>query len=496
MTDDELSEILVEGSTTLKTAMNRIDRAGTGMVVVVEGGRLRGTATDGDVRRSILSGATLDTPVREVMTEDPVYLRRDWSSERIAEYLEGVSVDDLVPEHRMLLAPVVDADDRVVDVAYVTHDGDVSGTLLDTLPAKGATHEPARISGGNGVSTVLVIGGAGYIGSVLSRKLLEQGYRVRVLDNLTYGDHGIADLYSHDRFRFVEGDMRSIEAIMEGIRGADALIHLGALVGDPASAIDPQKTLEVNYHAVRLAASICKYHQVNRFIFASTCSVYGESERPDDVLTERSPLNPVSLYAKSKIESERALLELEDENFSPTIFRMATVYGLSPRMRFDLVVNVLSAKAYTEGVVPIFGGDQYRPNVHVADAAQAYVDCLETPIETVSGETYNVGSNEQNYRILEVGEIVESCFPGAEIDRQPERTDERTYQVDFSKAREQLGFEAGHTIADCCRELRRAFDEGRFQDFTATKYNNYETLQEDSSIFDEGGTGTPESTST
>jgi nucleoside-diphosphate-sugar epimerase len=477
--DLALADVFVEPTADLTTAMGRIDRAETGMVVVAEDDHIRGTVTDGDIRRSILEGATLDTPVGEVMTEDPVVVREEWSAATIADRLQDAQVDDLVPQHRSLLVPVIDADGRVVDLAQVDQDGEVVGRLR-------SDDDSGRVAeSGTAVSSVLIIGGAGYIGSVLSRQLLAEGYRVRVLDNLTYGDHGVADLYDRDGFTLVEGDMRSIETVVEAIEGVDAVIHLGALVGDPASAIEPQKTLELNYHSVRLAASICKHHQINRFVFASTCSVYGESERPDDLLTETSPTNPVSLYGRSKLESEQAVLEMEDENFSPTVFRMATVYGLSPRMRFDLVVNVLSAKAQTEGTVPVFGGDQYRPNVHVADAARAYVDCLETPIDTVSGEVYNVGSNAQNHRILEVGRIVESCFPEATLDHQPEKEDDRTYQVEFTKIRDELGYEPERTIEDACREIREAFESGRFDDYPASKYSNYQTLQGDNPIFGE-----------
>jgi nucleoside-diphosphate-sugar epimerase len=271
--------------------------------------------------------------------------------------------------------------------------------------------------------------------------------------------------------------MRSIERIVESIKGVDAVIHLGALVGDPASSIDSQKTLELNYHSVEMAANICKYHQINRFIFASTCSVYGLPENPEELLSEGDALNPVSLYAQSKVESERALLNLSDDNFSPTIFRMATIYGLSERMRFDLVVNILTAKAYHEGAIPIFGGKQYRPNVHVRDASQAYIDCLEAPINEVDREIFNVGSNEQNYQIEEIGEMVSEVFPDAELDFQRDNEDDRSYQVDFSKIRSTLGFEPEHTIKDGVREIRDAVEEGRFENFEDPKYSNYKTLE-------------------
>lgn len=482
MTIKNFSTLVVDESTAVEQAMHQIDRAETGIVFVVSDGSLVGTATDGDIRRGILSGISLEAPVATVMTEDAVTLNRDWPPETIEDYLDDVPVADLVPDHRMLVVPVVDEQDRVVDAAFVSQDGEVVRTLKGTVTTVGKSAADEGYAS-NGISSVLVIGGAGYIGSTLSRELLAAGYRVRVLDNLIYGDQGVADLYGNERFEFVEGDMRSIETLVESIQEMDAVIHLGALVGKPASSINSQRTLEINYHATKLAASICKYHQINRFIFASTCSVYGESEYPNELLTEESPLNPVSLYAKSKAESERALLSMEEENFSPTVFRMATVYGLSPRMRFDLVVNILSAKAHTENTIPIFGGDQYRPNVHVADAAQAYVDCLEAPIDKISGEVYNVGSNEQNYRIMEVGEIISSCFPEAEIDRQVSKEDDRTYQVDFSKISAEIGFEVERGIADACENIRAAFEEGEFDDYTASSYNNYQSLEEPNPIF-------------
>lgn len=463
----------------LKGAMAKIDLSGRGIVYVVDDdGRLEGTATDGDIRRGILNGLDVSAPIAEVMNTDPTTVRESWSVAEMKAAIPQSEIQEKTTRRDALPLPVLDDAGHVVDSTYVTYDGE----FISTPP-----QEPSN------VNTVVVIGGAGYIGSVLSRKLLSAGYDVRVLDSLTYGRGSVDALVGHDRFELVEGDMRSIETVMRAVKGADAVMHLGAIVGEPATKLEPQRTLELNYHATRLIAGICKYHQVNRFVFASTCSVYGESDSPQDRLTEQSPLNPVSLYAKSKIESERAILDMEDENFSPTVFRMATIYGLSPRMRFDLVVNILSAKAYTEGTVPIFGGDQYRPLVHVADASRAYIDCLHAPIDRVSGEVYNVGSDEQNYRILEVGEIVASCFPDAEIDRQPQQEDERTYQVSFSKIRDELGFEPEWTIPDCCEEIEAAFEEGRFEDFTAAKYNNYRSLQNDNPFLGTGETDVAES---
>jgi nucleoside-diphosphate-sugar epimerase len=467
---DHVEELIVETSTPIREVMQTIDQGAEGIAFVTNGSELAGVVTDGDIRSGILNGVSLSESVEAVMNTNPVVVYESWDSQRRREELTEHDVASKVTSHSSLLVPVLDDADRVVGMEYVSADG----TRL------GGAEMPVTRS----IDTVLVIGGAGYIGSGLSRKLLNAGFNVRVLDKAVYGTQGIDELRENDDFNFLRGDMRSIEDVMDAITGVDAVVHLGALVGDPASGIDTQKTLEMNYHATHTIASICKYHQINRFIFASTCSVYGQSYDEERRLIEDDELNPVSMYAKTKIESEKALLDLADENFSPTIFRMATIYGLSNRMRFDLVVNILSAKAHFEGEIPIFGGDQYRPNVHVRDAAQAYVDCLEAPIEDVGGEVFNVGSNDQNYQISEIGRKVAEVFPEADIDWHRDKEDHRSYQVDFSKIRDVMDYEVKETIVSGAEEIKAALEGGRFQDYTAATYNNYKTLKEDELIFD------------
>lgn len=444
----------------IRDAITRIDRSESGGIVVVnDENQLVGIATVERLRQTLLDGVAPDAPVATVVNEDPVVV----DSGGGARTVEGMSElhEDGTRDRETVVAPVVDENDRVVDVTTVE--------LTDDAADDSA-------SATNGVDTVLVVGGAGYLGSVLCRQLLADGFDVRVLDPLMYGDAGIADLTGNDRFTLFRGDARSVETVLDAIDGVDAVVHLGGIVGDPASEIDPKKTLEYNLHSTQLLASICKYHGINRFVFASTCSVYGRSVAGDRRLSEDDDRNPVSLYARLKIQSERALRDLADGHFAPTILRMATVYGRSPRMRFDLVGNILPAKAHSNGVIPVFGGDQYRPNVHVADAARAYIECLTAPIEDVGDTVFNVGSNQQNYRIDELATIVADCFPDASIDYHEEQTDERSYRVEFDRIRTTLGFEPEQTVRDHCLELKNAFESGAYGDYTATRYSNYETL--------------------
>lgn len=449
----------------IRDAIMRIERSESGGIVVVDDERrLVGTATTGRLRRKLRDGVTPDTPVSTVVDEDPIVVDASGSVRTI----DGTPDDQGDTGRDTVVAPVVGEEETVVDVTTVE--------LTDGAPREIDSKSNSVETNSNGVETVLVVGGAGYLGSVLCRQLLSKGFAVRVLDPLMYGNAGVSDLTDDDRFTLLRGDARSVETVVEAIDGVDAVVHLGGIVGDPASEIDPEKTLEYNLHSTQLLATICKYHGINRFVFASTCSVYGRSEDGSGRLSEDDARNPVSLYARLKIQSERVLRDLADDCFAPTILRMATVYGQSPRMRFDLVGNILPAKAHVEGVVPVFGGDQYRPNVHVADAARAYVECLTAPIEDVGDTVFNVGSNRQNYRIDELATIVEDCFPDASIEYHEEKTDERSYRVEFEKIRSVLGFEPQRTVRDHCLELKEAFEAGRYSDYTATRYNNYKTL--------------------
>ncbi|MCG8418940.1 MAG: NAD-dependent epimerase/dehydratase family protein [Proteobacteria bacterium] len=321
---------------------------------------------------------------------------------------------------------------------------------------------------------ILVIGGAGYLGSVLCRQLLDEGYQVRVLDVLMFGDGAIADLYENRDFELIQGDFRHIEVVVRAAVDIDAVIHLGAIVGDPACAVDEDHSVDVNYAATRMIREVCRGYGIRRFLFASTCSVYGAS---DEIVEERSALNPVSLYAHTKAESERALLEKHDDDFSPTILRLATVFGLSPRPRFDLVVNLVTAMAVVEGKCAIFGGEQWRPFVHVSDVARAMIAVLKAPEFVVAGQIYNVGDDSNNMQLREVGDLVEELIAGADVVRQEDDVDLRNYRVSFHKIRDQLGFTALRDVRSGIEELRDQLSAGRLRDFRHERYSNLNYLK-------------------
>lgn len=324
------------------------------------------------------------------------------------------------------------------------------------------------------VSTVLIIGGAGHLGSVLCRRLLDDGYRVRCLDILMFGEGPVVELYNHERFEFYEGDFRNVETVVKAIKGTDAVVHLGAIVGDPACAVDEDYSVDVNYAATRMIREVCRGFGVRRFVFASTCSVYGAS---DHVLDEHSRLNPVSLYAQTKIDSEKAILSLHDDTFSPTVLRLATVFGLSPRPRFDLAVNIVTAMAVREGKCRIFGGDQWRPFIHTTDVARAVSRVLRARESVVAGQIYNVGDDRLNMQLSEIGDLVEQLIPDAEVVRDTTDVDPRNYRVSFKKVRDQLGFTCETSLENGMGELVEAIRSGQIDNFRDPLFSNLNYLK-------------------
>jgi nucleoside-diphosphate-sugar epimerase len=322
---------------------------------------------------------------------------------------------------------------------------------------------------------VLVIGGAGYIGSALLAKLLERGHRVRLLDLMVFGDEPIRHVVGHPRLEVMPGDFRHVESVVEALRGVDTVVHLGAIVGDPACNLDENLTIDVNLSATRMIGELAKAAGIGRFIFASTCSVYGAC---DEVLDERSLVRPISLYGQTKLASEQILLGMATEGFQPTIVRFATIYGLSGRTRFDLVVNLLAAKAKIEGQITVFGGEQWRPFVHVDDAAQAVAIMVDAPRELIGNEIFNVGSNEQNYTIAQIGRLVHEQVISAELLINDQDTDRRNYRVSFNKIRNILGFQPEWTVEQGITQVLEAIANGEIDDYRDAKYSNVKFLTE------------------
>jgi len=304
---------------------------------------------------------------------------------------------------------------------------------------------------------VLVTGGAGYLGSILSRKLLSKGYQVRVIDALWYGKDPLLECLENKNFELINEDIRNLISTVKAMKNVDAVVHLASIVGMPASSIEPRTSEEVNYLATKNIAELCQLHNIETYIFASTCSVYGS--QPDSLITEKSPVLPLDFYAKQKFFSERAISWL---NRAPTILRFGTLYGISERMRFDLVINLFAVQALTEGKITVFGGNQFRPFLHVSDAADSLVFALEN---NLTG-TYNVIS--ENLTIMDAAKRI-SKVTGCEIEISNENEDNRNYKVS-SKKINQMGFTALKKIEDVIDEIKQAIDNNKIKDYKKRKF--------------------------
>lgn len=324
--------------------------------------------------------------------------------------------------------------------------------------------------------TILITGGAGYLGSILSRQLLDDGHEVLAYDAELFGTDAIDPLRKRDRFEFVSGDIRDTDELEAVVRRATDVVHMAGIVGDPACSADVDATIEVNLNATVELKRLCDHHNVDRFIFMSTCSVYGNSD--DELLTEVSRINPISAYSQTKRLSEDSLLSSE-VSFAPTIVRLATVYGLSPRPRFDLSVNFLTKKAVLDHEGTIYGGDQWRPFIHTTDVARGVRAVLHADREAVEGQIFNVGSTDENYQMKEVGGILDDVVADAKIEVDQSMVDERSYRVSFQKIADILDFKPRMTIRDGIEEIRDALVSGKITDPDDNQYYNYVPKEED-----------------
>lgn len=316
---------------------------------------------------------------------------------------------------------------------------------------------------------VLVLGGAGYLGSALVPMLLDRGYRVRVLDSLLFGKESLAAVEKHTRFELIPGDVRDIQVVVQAMKGCGAVIHLAGIVGDPACAENQTLAAQTNRAATSMLIDVCRGYGIQRFLLASTCSVYGAS---DFLMDEHAQVAPISLYAQTKLDSEKLLLDAKCADFHPTILRMATLFGLSPRPRFDLVVNLLTARAIRDGKITIFNGEQWRPFMHVHDAARAFLACLEVKnLDVISGEVFNAGAYDLNHRLSELGGMIAKIIPTVNVER-VENDDRRNYRVTFDKIHTRIGFTCERTLEQGIREMAEMVRRSDVADFSTATFNN------------------------
>ena len=306
----------------------------------------------------------------------------------------------------------------------------------------------------NRIKQVLITGGAGYVGSVLVPKLLDLGFQVRVLDLFLYGEHVFNHLDSTQNLQIIKGDLRSQETLKSSTLGCDAVIHLACISNDPSFELNPELGKSINYDSFKPLVEISKDSGVKRFIFASSSSVYGIKD--EESVSEELPLEPLTDYSKYKVLCEEILLRHQSADFTTTIVRPATVCGYSPRLRLDLTVNILTNHAINRGLITVFGGEQKRPNIHIEDITDLYIDLLQRPAKQIAGMVWNAGY--ENHKVSQIAKIVKEEVGSKEVEIITTPTDDlRSYHISSSKIKRDLGFIPQFTINDAVSDLVRAF---------------------------------------
>jgi nucleoside-diphosphate-sugar epimerase len=320
---------------------------------------------------------------------------------------------------------------------------------------------------------ILVTGGAGYIGSTLVPMLLAQGCRVRVLDKLMYDGRSLLGVWSHPAFEFWRGDICEPDVARAAVANMNAVVHLAAIVGDPACARDPGLAEAVNLKASMVLIEESRRAGVSRFVFASTCSNYGKMTDHGGYIDENTELRPVSLYAETKVTVERVLLDpAQTGSLCATPLRFATVFGVAPRMRFDLTVNEFTMEMLTKGRLVVFGEQFWRPYIHVRDAARAIQSALCAPTATVRNQVFNVGSTEQNYQKRQLVELIKPLAPEALVEYVHKDEDPRDYRVSFERIGGRLGFQVTRSVPDGIAEVAQLVRSSLITDFSSASYRN------------------------
>ena len=335
------------------------------------------------------------------------------------------------------------------------------------------------MSRSDAIRTVYVTGGAGYVGAVLIPKLLAAGYRVRCLDLFIYGEDVFPAVAPDAPLELIRGDLRDVELLRRTLPGSDAVIHLACISNDPSFELDPALGKSINFDSFRPLVEAAREAGVQRFVYASSSSVYGVKQEPN--VTEDLALEPLTDYSRFKAECEKILVEYESPRFTTVVLRPATVCGYSPRLRLDLSVNILTNHAYSNGRIRVFGGKQYRPNIHIDDVTDLYVRLLQLDAAQVAGQVWNAGYENQTIEDIagNVHDVV-TREPGHEqVAIVHEPTDDlRSYRISSEKIRRDIGFVPQRSIADAVADLVAAFRAGKIPNsMTDPKYFNIKTMQ-------------------
>lgn len=432
-----LKKIIVTKKTNILNIAKMIDQNGfNGVFVCEKNKRLVGIITDSDLRKLILKDKFSKKLIAEKIMNKSFF--------SISQKVNKIDYEKILVNSEKALIPIL-KNKILVDFVHLS---DLKNKINDN-------------------DRILIIGGFGYIGSLLTERLLKKGKKITILDKNFYGNFLKSKLKKNKNLRIISGDCFNKKKITKALKNCKHVIHLGEIVGDPAANINSNFSIKNNYENTNFVLSECIKNNIHKFIFASSCSVYGQTRK---VCNEKSKLNPVSLYAKCKIASEKSILSHKSKTFCPVILRLSTVYGDSPRKRFDLVVNRFVMMAIKKKQIKLFGASSWRPFISVNDVTRAFEKILYAKNKIVKNEIFNVGGENENYKIIDIIKII-SKFHDIDYSFTKTVEDKRNYRVSFRKIKSLVKFKLQNKLPYVVKSLLKKYKSEKININNINYYN-------------------------
>lgn len=447
-TNKKISRFEVKFSEKIIDIIKIFEKNNCNLAVVVDNNKkFMGVITSADIRRGFLKGYTFKSSIKNIFNSNALFIKGVVNEDKISNIISSKKFPEIDPA----LIPFVNEKNKLYDL--------VKKDEIFNYPKKTKVNISPRI---------LIIGGAGYIGSVLIEKLVALKYQVTLFDKFVYNDISFfKSKYKNTNLKILSGDSQNISKIFNAVKENDIVVHLAELVGDPLCEKRPEKTYAINYLASITIGAICKNLGIDKFIYVSSCSVYGSNKK---LTNEKSPINPLSIYAKLKALCEKNLIRNLGDSTKPCILRLGTVYGASDRPRYDLVINLFSGLIANNKPISINGGNQWRPFVHVKDVADSIVKVIKADKKLVNGQIMNLVG--ENIRIGKIGKIIKSLFPSAKIKLDNNVSDHRDYKASNKKAKKIINFKAKFKITDGIKEIVKQTKKNKIKNLYHKKYIN------------------------
>ena len=454
--------LFLSKNNTIKFALKKLNGSFGKLGCIVTSNKiLIGVVTEGDLRRSILGGASLNSKLENIINTSPTFI---YKTELLSKKIKKSNFNTSNLNDSIFYVPVVSQRKKVLDILSIEN----SIEILENKSKK-----KRFISK---LPNILIVGGAGYIGTILTSFLLKKRYKVTILDKLLYDKKVLKKNFGKNKnLKFIHGDVCDLNVQINAIKDIDIVVFLAEIVGDPACNARPEDALKTNFLSLSSLATLCSLLGINKFIYTSSCSVYGINKN-NDLLTEKSSLNPVSHYARIKIMSEKALLSNKTDVFQPTILRLGTVFGPSYRNRFDLVVNTFAKNAYFNKKITVHGGNQWRPNIHVEDIANGIIAVINSPQSKVGNKIFNLSNDNLNHKIINIAQYAKKSFPLSRLVVQKSTTDPRNYRVSSKKFENATKFKPNKSIIKSYKKFKKIFIKRKIKNPNSKIYSNLETL--------------------